>query len=45
MHCVMILHIVTINNIIQLGTHRRGKKKREEMQKLIQSMRKAQQAS
>ncbi len=30
---------------LQLGGHRRGKKKREEMQKLLQSMRKAQAAS
>ena len=31
--------------IMQLGTHRRGKRKREEMQKVIQNMKKAQQAS
>ena len=29
---------------MQLGTHRRGKRKREEMQKVIQNMKKAQQA-
>ena len=33
------------NFVFQLGGHRRGKKKREEMQKLLQAMRKSQAAA
>ena len=36
-------HTDTLHLLLQLGTHRRGKKKREEMQGVLQAMRKAQQ--